>query len=315
MRDKLLHLLSDGYFISGERLAGHLRVSRTAVWKQIAALKNLGYDIESVKNKGYRLISRPDAPIAEEVTYELNTRVIGRELKYFNELPSTNLYAKQLVKSKVLEGTVVVAEVQTKGRGRKERTWFSPEGGLWFSVILFPNIPPQRGMILTMAASISIVQGIREVTGLNPAIKWPNDVLINGRKVCGVLTELDAEMDRINYSVVGIGVNVNNKLNAGLHGKATTLFKENGSRVSRVKLLRSILKNFDENYSKLMDDNYDFIRKSWISFSNIIDRKIRVGDGHISMEGVVTGVDEDGSLILKTEMGIQRVLSGNVEYL
>ena len=253
----------------------------------------LGYKVKSVKN----------------------TKVVGREIVYFKTVSSTNVYARKLVEDGVDEGTVVVADVQMNGRGRKKRTWFSPEGGLWFSVILSPNIPPQHGMMLTMAASVSVVQGIQEVTGLTSEIKWPNDVLINGRKVCGVLTELDAEMNRINYSIVGVGVNVNNKLDEGLYGRATTVSEEFGSQVSRVKLLQSILKNFDENYGKLIDGDYDFIRKIWVSFSNIINRKIQVKDDNKTIQGVVTGVDEDGCLILKTNEGVSRIFSGDVEYL
>lgn len=315
MRDKLLRLLRDDGFISGEQLAKNLVVSRTAVWKQINTLRGLGYEIESVKNKGYRLISRPDTPISEEVTVGLDTKVVGRELYYFKTISSTNLFAKQLIKEGVKEGAVVVADIQVSGRGRKKRMWFSPEGGLWFSLILFPAIPPHRGMMLTMAASVSVVHAIREITGLSPEIKWPNDILIKGRKVCGVLTELDAEMDRINYSIVGIGVNVNNKLDEGLYGKATTLLEEFGSQVSRVKLLRSILKSFDENYMRLVEGDYGFIRDKWVSLSNIVGREIRVSDDNKTIPGVVSGIDEDGCLVLKTDTGIQRIWSGDVEYL
>lgn len=315
MRDKLLCLLGDDGFVSGERLANDLRVSRTAVWKQIESLRKLGYEIESVKNKGYRLVSRPDVPIPEEIISGLDTQIVGRGVVYFKTLSSTNVYARKLVDDGVAEGTVVVADVQHRGRGRKDRTWFSPEDGLWFSVILSPGIPPQRGMMLTMVASVSVVQAMRDVTGLSPVIKWPNDVLIDGKKVCGVLTELDAEMDRINYSIVGIGVNVNNRLDEGLYEKATTLLEEFGSKVSRVQLLRCILKRFDENYLRLMEGDYGFIRDKWVSMSNIVDRKVLVRDDDKTIQGIVSGVDEDGCLILKTDSGTQRIFSGDVEYL
>jgi len=261
-------------YVSGEYIAEHLGVSRVAVWKQIKSLQNIGYEIESVKNKGYRLVSRPDIPIAEEVTLGLNTKVIGKDIYYFKSLSSTNMLAKKLIKDGVEEGAIVVSDIQLNGRGRKKRNWFSPEGGLWFSVVLYPHIPLERGMLLTMASSVAIVQGIKETTGLHPVIKWPNDLLINEKKVCGILTELDAEMDRINYAVIGIGINVNNQLSEDLHGKATSLIHETGSKFSRVKLLRTILKCIDENYNKLKTGDYDSIMDSWFSHTNIIGRNI-----------------------------------------
>jgi BirA family transcriptional regulator, biotin operon repressor / biotin---[acetyl-CoA-carboxylase] ligase len=315
VRVEILKILSDAGFVSGEYIAKHLGVSRTAVWKQIKSLQNMGYEIESIKNKGYRLVSRPDIPIAEEVTLGLDTKVIGKDIYYFKSLPSTNLFAKKLVIDGVKEGAIVVSDIQLNGRGRKSRTWFSPEGGLCFSVVLYPHIPPERSMLLTMASSVAIVQGIKETTGLYPVIKWPNDLLINGKKVCGILTELDAEMDCINYTIIGIGINVNNQLSEDLQEKATSLIQEVGSRVSRVKLLRSILKCFDANYSRLISGDYDFIRDSWFSHANIIGRNIRVHGEKTILKGVVSSVDKSGCLILDTKDGSVRVVSGDVEYL
>jgi BirA family biotin operon repressor/biotin-[acetyl-CoA-carboxylase] ligase len=315
MRDKILHLLKDDEFVSGANIAENLGISRTAVWKQIKSLQRLGYKIESVKNKGYKLLYRPDVPIPEEILGDLNTRIIGRNIAYFKTLSSTNLYARKLVDDGVDEGTIVVADVQHHGRGRKGRLWFSLAEGLWFSIILSPNIPPQQSMILTMVASISVAQAIREVTGLDPVIKWPNDVLINGKKVCGVLTEIDAEMDRIKYSIVGIGVNVNNKLSEGLYGKATTLMQELGFSVSKVELLRCILKHFDENYMILSKGNHGFIRDNWVSMSNIVGKKVLVKEDKNTIQGFVSEVDIDGCLILQTDSGIQRVYTGDIEYL
>lgn len=315
MRDKLLKLLKKDCFVSGEQLAKHLKVSRTAVWKQIKTLQELGYEIESVKNKGYQLISRPDTPLSEEITPGLNTKIVGKKNFYFKTLPSTNIIAKQKIKENIPEGTVIVADVQTSGKGRKNRTWYSPEGGLWFSVVLYPHIPPQNGMLITMASSVSVAQAIKEITGVNPMVKWPNDLLLNGKKICGILTELDAEMDRINYAVVGIGINVNNPLSEELQEKATSLSQEIGSLVSRVKLLRSILKYLDTNYDKLISREYDSIRELWFSHTNIIGRKIQVQDEKTVVEGVVTDVDDSGCLILDTEDGRVRVVSGDVTYL
>ena len=315
MNDELLFLLEKYDFVSGETLAEKLKVSRAAIWKQIESLRRLGYEVESIRNKGYRLISKPDVPYSMEIVRNLDTKVIGRKLYYFKKLPSTNLFARELIDQKVSNGSVVVADVQTHGRGRKDRTWFSPTGGLWFSVIIYPDIPPRKSMMLTMAASLGVVDGIKTIASIVPRIKWPNDVLIKGKKVCGILTEIDAEIDRINFAIVGIGLNVNNTLPTDFSKYATTLRQECGSKVSRVQLLRSILKSFDEQYEKLARGKYDDIRKNWLSFSQIIGKHVRVHEGSISLEGIVDDVDEDGSLILKNDDGIHRVLSGDVEVL
>ena len=261
------------------------------------------------------MISRPENFTIDKVTRKLNTEIIGRNLYYFKSIDSTNLFAKKLVKEGIEEGVVVIADVQTSGRGRKNRTWSSPKGGLWFSVVLYPDTPPQRGMFVTMISSIAIAQGIKDITGLSPEIKWPNDLLINGQKVCGIFTELEARRDKINYTVVGIGLNVNNLLEKELQKTATTLRQEVGKKVSRAELLRSILKNFDKNYTTLISGDYSFIRESWLSHSNIIGKKIQVEDEETVITGVVFDIDNDGCLILKTKDGQIRIVSGDVKYL
>jgi BirA family biotin operon repressor/biotin-[acetyl-CoA-carboxylase] ligase len=315
MRDKILEILDSGGFISGEVLAEKLNVSRTAIWKQIKALRNLGYDIESIKNKGYHLLSRPDIPIFEEVSKDLNTKIIGCQIKYFKTLDSTNLFAKNLVKNNISEGFVVVADIQEKGRGRKDRTWSSLSGGLWFSVILYPNIPSQSAMIITMTFSVSIAQAIESITNINSRIKWPNDILIDNKKVCGVLTELDAEIDRVNYAIVGVGLNVNNKLERGLSKSAITLSKKIGKEVSRVELFKNILKKLDENYAKLISGNFTYLRNLWLSYSNIIGKKVLIIQERNTFKGIVSNVDDTGCLIVKTSKGDIRILSGDIEFL
>jgi BirA family biotin operon repressor/biotin-[acetyl-CoA-carboxylase] ligase len=247
--------------------------------------------------------------------FRLDTKIIGRNIYHFETIGSTNLFAKKLVKEGAEEGVVVVADVQSDGRGRKNRTWSSPEGGLWFSIVLYPKISPQRVMLITMASSIAVAQGIEEITGISPVIKWPNDLLINEKKVCGILTEIDAEIDSINYTVVGIGINVNNKPEKELQKTATTLKQEIGIQVPKVELLKSILKSFDEKYSRLTSGDYDFIRDSWLSYSNIIGKKIQVQDEETVTTGKVTDIDGSGCLILNTKNGNVRIVSGDVKYL
>ncbi|RLF28746.1 MAG: biotin--[acetyl-CoA-carboxylase] ligase [Thermoplasmata archaeon] len=317
MRRRLLSLLREDAFVSGEKLADILGVSRAAVWKQVTILRKKGYIIDSVRNKGYRLVSKPDIPYPEEVMDSLHTRVVGRRIFHFKTLSSTNVFARKLIGDGVEEGTVVVADTQYEGRGRMNRKWFSPEGGLWFSVVLYPNIPPHRAMLLTMAASVGVAEGIKHVTGIKLAIKWPNDLLTNeGKKICGILTEIDAEIDRINSAVVGIGINVNNELPESLRNQATTLTQTIGSKISRVQILRSIIKSFDENYSKIIDGDPDFVHRKWRCFSNMLNCRIKVVDGTRIATGMVVDVDENGCLLLENTRGeILRIRNGDVKYL
>lgn len=262
-----------------------------------------------------KLISKPDLFNPEEITKNLKTKIIGKKVYFFNKIPSTNLYAKQLIKEHIGEGTIVITDVQTRGRGRKNRFWYSPYGGLWFSVILYPDLSPESGMLITMTFSISVVQAIKDITGLNTEIKWPNDLLLRKKKVCGILTEIDSDLHKINYAIGGIGINVNNKIDEELKRTAFSLKQEIGSEVSRIKILRSILKNLDINYNKLKNKDFDYIKKTWLSFTKLIDRKIQITDEKIVIDGVVKDIDDNGYLILETESGEIRIVSGDIEYL
>jgi len=247
-------------------------------------------------------------------SYSLNlkTKIIGKKIIHFNKIPSTNLYAKKLIDENIDNGTIVIADVQTKGRGRKNRSWISPHGGLWFSVILYPDISPKRGMVITMAASISVTQAIRDIAGLKTEIKWPNDVLLKNKKVCGILTEFNAELNKIKYAIVGIGINVNNKIDGELEDIAISLKQEIGSEVSREKLFGLILENFDNNYYKLKNNDFEHIKKIWLTYSNIIGKKVRIIEEKNMIEGIVKDIYDDGSLIIKTNSGINNVLNGDM---
>ena len=316
MREKILNLLKTDDHISGEKIAEILNVSRTAVWKQINSLKKDGYEIDSIKNKGYRLLSRPDIPFSEEISKNLCTEIIGNTIIYFPEISSTNLHAKKLIGKNAKEGTIIISDVQKQGRGRKDRSWSSPIGGLWFSTILYPNLTPQNGMIVTMVASVAITRGIEETLNITPVIKWPNDLLIDNKKVCGILTELDAEMDKINYMIVGIGLNVNNKIDKELKKIAISLKQKTGSEISRVELLQSILKHFDRTYCDLLSGKYENIRNLWLSYSNIIGKKIQVEQSDkVKITGKVVDIDESGCLILKKKDGNVKIFSGDVTFL
>jgi len=261
------------------------------------------------------LIPENDLLNPEEIKKGLKTKIIGKKVYFFNKISSTNLYAKNLIKKNIEEGTIVIADVQTRGMGRKNRYWHSPYGGLWFSVILYPDLSPKRGIFITMAASISVVQAIKDINGVDTEIKWPNDLLLRKKKVCGILTEIDADLHKINYAIVGIGINVNNKLDDELKKIAFSLKQEIGSEVSRLKILKSILENLDKNYNKLINKDLDYIKKAWFYFSKIIGRKIQITDGNIVRKGVVKQIDDNGGLILQTEFGEIRITSGDIKYL
>jgi len=258
--------------------------------------------------------------MVEKLTHKLdllnlNSKIIGKKVFHFNKIQSTNLYAKKLVNENIDEGTIVIADVQTKGRGRKNRSWVSPYGGLWFSVILYPDIIPKRGMAITMAASISVSQAIKDITGLKTKIKWPNDVLLNDKKVCGILTELNADIKKIKNAIVGIGINVNNKVDEELKEIATSLKQEFGSEVTSLRLLGLTLENFDNNYEKLKINDFEYIKKIWLSYSNIIGKKVKITEENTMIVGVVKDIDDNGYLILKTDNGIKNVLNGDIIYL
>jgi len=261
------------------------------------------------------MIFRPNTSFAEEIVSGLDTKIIGRNIYYFETIDSTNLFAKKLVEKGIEEGVVVVADIQESGRGRKNRKWSSPRGGLWFSIILYPNIIPERAMIVTMMSSVATAESIRETSGFIPVIKWPNDLLINEKKVCGILTEIDAEMDKINYAIVGIGVNVNNEVDKELQDFAISLKQINRCNISRMNLFRSILRSLDHYYTQFLSKDYEAIRKLWLSYAKIIGRKVEVRDEDKVTNGIVSNVDDSGGLILQTNNGKERIISGDLKYL
>lgn len=314
-RQQILSQLKKHNMISGEDIAEKLNISRTAVWKHIQQLKNKGYQIQSIKHKGYQLSSVPNLPIEEEVSRGLVTHLIGKNIHYFSSLSSTNSYAKTLIKNKKAEGTVIIAGEQTTGRGRKNKAWDSKQGGLWFSIILHPRIPPQRAMIVTMAASIAVTKAINAIIKEKAVIKWPNDVLINGKKICGVLTEIDAELDCIHYLIIGIGINVNNPIDPSLHSTATNLKTLTHSTINLAQLLKQILEHFDELYQYIKKADYDYLIKQWLSHTNIIGKHVRIQKEKTTLKGIAIGINETGSLIIKTKQGEQQIVTGDIEYL
>jgi BirA family biotin operon repressor/biotin-[acetyl-CoA-carboxylase] ligase len=304
--------------ISGTELSQKLRVSRAAIWARIEELRKLGYEIEASPHQGYRLLSAPDVLHADDLISQLGkTKVIGRDIRVFAQTTSTNDVIEKLARDGVKEGVVVFAELQTRGRGRLGRKWISPaRKGLWFSVLLRPDLRPQETTQLTVAAATALRRAIAAQTDLKPEIKWPNDVQLRGRKVAGILTELNAELDRVKYVILGIGVDVNlaaNDFPMELRKSATSLRIETGEALSRAGLATAILRELDKDYARIGSGKFAAVADEWEAHCSTIghDVAIRVGDREV--RGRAEALDEAGALLLRTDHGhLERIIGGDV---
>ena len=321
MKERVLRVLKENTpeYISGEMLSRRLGVSRTAVWKYVNELKKEGYAIESSTKKGYKLVPASDILNEYEIRWGLETEVIGKDIRYFDEIDSTNNYAKRIAYDGCKEGTVIVADCQTAGRGRLGRSWLSSAGkGIWMSVILKPRIAPEDVQIITLAASVAVCRAIAAVTGIHAEIKWPNDVQVGGRKLCGILTEMEAEIDRVAFVVVGIGLNVTlrrEQMDPAFRETATSLAEEGAVGVRRAALVQAILARFEGAYDHLLGGRFSVVPDQWRALSVSLGQAVRVLglDGQVTVEGVAEAVDEEGALLVRDGAGeVHRVLSGEV---
>lgn len=310
-----------GGFVSGEQLSQELGVSRTAVWKHISALRAAGYLVEALPSRGYRLLSSPDTLAAEEIGVQLDTTLIGTRLINLPLTASTNTEAFRLAEEGAGEGTVVTADEQNKGKGRLGRTWSSPPGAnLYCSVILRPRIKPHEAPQLTFLSAVAVARAIEQTSGLKPEIKWPNDVLIGGKKVAGLLNEMSSETDGINFVILGIGVNLNmtaGQLPGDLRHPATSLFIETGTKVGRARFTALLLNELDRLYTGFLDHGFAQVRREWQERCNADGREVVVGnDGCDDIRGRFAGIDSDGALLVQCPDGtIERILSGDVRVL
>jgi BirA family biotin operon repressor/biotin-[acetyl-CoA-carboxylase] ligase len=301
--------------VSGEYLAAQLGLSRAAVWKRVHRLKAQGYVIEGSPRRGYRLLAVPDKLLPAEVLQGLQARVFKGPVHHFETLDSTNNLAKELAARGAPEGTVVVAEAQTGGRGRLGREWYSPPGvGLYVSLVLRPMLPPMDLPQLTLTTAVAVFRAIRRVAGVAPGIKWPNDLLLHGKKLGGVLTEMETESDCIRYVVVGLGLNVNTPgFPAGLAATATSLTLAAGRAFSRVDLLKAWLEEFDELYDRFLNQGFAPILEEWKGLTVTLGRAVTVRQGPREISGLALDVAPDGALLLRTANGeIVRVISGEI---
>lgn len=310
-----------GGFVSGETISRELRVSRTAIWKQINGLRRLGYVIEAVPSRGYHLASAPDVLSVEEITAHLDAAVMGRRLVCLAETASTNGDAFRMAEQGGEEGTVVLADCQSGGKGRLGRVWSSPAGvNLYSSIILRPGGMPHEAPQLTFLSAVAVARAIEGVTPLKPEIKWPNDVLIKGRKVAGLLNEMSAETDGINFVILGIGVNLNmtaEQFPADLRHPATSLLLESGRPVARARFAALMLGELDRLYGEYRRQGFGPVREEWQSRCNARGRELTVSDGGSeTVRGTFAGIDPSGALLVRGEDGgVTRILSGDVRVL
>lgn len=303
-------------FLSTKEISEKLRVHPYVVYQAIKELRRWDFEISSEKGKGYRLVNSPDRILAVEVKKKLKSKILGKEVLSYRSLGSTNQLAFRLAEAGVGEGTLIVADEQTQGRGRMGRSWHSPPGlGLWTSVILRPNIPPFKAPGLSICAGLALAQTIRKLTGLDARIKWPNDCLINGLKVGGILLELSAELDRTNFVIAGIGVNVNHlpkDFPEKLSGRATSVRIEWGEEISRLKLLTSFLQRFESVYLDFKKKGLSPQRQLIKKFSSLLGKKVAVRFGRGRIEGLAQDIDDNGSLVIMTPKGERVVRAGEV---
>jgi BirA family transcriptional regulator, biotin operon repressor / biotin---[acetyl-CoA-carboxylase] ligase len=306
-------------FVSGEAISGKLGLTRTAVWKHVNALRAQGYRIDAVPARGYRLAEVPDRLTALELRPLLNTHDLGRTLHAHEELASTSDLAKELAEAGAEHGEVVIAETQTAGRGRRGRAWSSPpRKNLYFSVVLRPELPPARAAELTLVASLAICDALRQA-GVDAGIKWPNDLLVGGRKIAGILTELAAEPDRVHWVVLGVGVNVNaapEDFPPELRDEATSLLIERGEPAPRALFAAACLTALEDWLDVHEERGFEAIRQAWRERSVTLGREVVVRTDGREIAGVAEDLDADGALLVRTAAGgLERVLSGDVQLL
>jgi len=319
MRTRILEILrnSPEEYLSGEEISNQLSVSRTAIWKQMQTLKQAGYDIEAHPRRGYRLKNLPDLLLPYEIRDIVTTKKLGKvEIYYSAEIDSTNNEAKKQANLGCPEGVIVLSEGQNGGRGRLSRNWFSPTGkGIYLSVVLRPPFNPYDAPKCTLLAAVAVTKAIRSITGVECGIKWPNDILYQGKKIVGILTEMSAEFDAINHVVIGMGINVNIKeqdFPAELVDIATSLSIIVGHDISRLTLLNAILVELEQAYDCVIQQGFSEMLNEWRELSVTLGEKVTVYGSGKEFSGKAVDIDNDGALLVETEGVLERVLAGDV---
>lgn len=319
--DKIVTLLKShqSEFLSGEKISKSLALSRAAVWKNIKKLKSLGYKIESRPKSGYRLRQGTDLLVPWEVSDGLQTDIIGRKIYYFGTIDSTQNFALELAKRPHENGSLVIADRQTQGRGRLNRKWVSPKGGIWMSILLRPNFEPSYTSLFPMATSLALAVSIEKTLKIKTELKWPNDITIKGNKVAGILIDASVESNKIDYLIIGIGINF--KINPGTisksikqkkYGIATLVNKEQDIRPA--ELVRQFLLELEKTYNNILTGTVGTIRKEWMKRSSTIGKNVTITTTTGTLKGKVIGIDKTGALALSRNGKVQHVLAGDMTY-
>lgn len=324
MKKQILKILREAgeEFVSGQNLCQHMGVTRQAVWKNIRQLKEYGYEIESVSNKGYRLVARPDKLYGPEIESYLTEESFCKRVECHERIDSTNLRAKQLAETGEPEGTLVVADEQTAGRGRRGRGWASESGvGIWMTLILRPELEPAHVPGITLVAALAVNRSIREICGVDSRIKWPNDIILNGKKICGILTEMSSEINYIHYAVTGIGINANTEhFPKEIADTATSIYLQTGKRVDRAALAGRFVNLFGEYYEQYLTDGSlaAFVKEYDQMLANR-NQQVRIYHGMMEdadpseiETGIARGIDATGALLVEMDGGCKAVVSGEV---
>jgi BirA family biotin operon repressor/biotin-[acetyl-CoA-carboxylase] ligase len=310
-----------GEWLSGEAVSATLQVSRTMVWKQVKLLQNEGYEVDSSSKKGYRLMASPDILSSEEVSPGLTSEVFGRQAYfYYPTIDSTNKQARILATEGYPEGTVVVADMQTDGRGRRGRSWYSPAGqGIYMSIILRPRLPLKEISRISLMNAVAVAETIEAELNLPARIKWPNDILIHNKKIAGILSEAVTDMDGIEYMVIGIGLNINNPAGdfpEDFRTQPTSVLAEKQRPASRVKLLQGLLVRLENHYFKLQSGNFTDTLAIGKSLSMVIGQEVRLETSNGFVVGQAVDIDDNGFLLVRDESGLMHtVMSGEINIL
>ena len=318
MDEKILKILRThtDRFISGQDLSKRLSLSQTTVIRHIHKLRNEGYDIQAQPHWGYKLVALPDKLLAQEISWRLNTKIVGQKILSYDTVDSTNTVAFSLAEKGASEGTTVFAEAQRKGKGRLGRNWVSPKsGGIYLSAVLRPQIHPDEASLITLLAAVSCAKAIRKTCGLQALIKWPNDILVNNKKVCGILTVMQAQDNKVKFVILGIGINVNTPITK-LPPGASSLRKEaekGKARFSRLELARELLQQLDQEYLSFRHKGGTGIITQWKNFSALSGKRVKVIFQDKTIEGQAQDIDEQGALIVRLDSGFkQHLLTGDV---
>lgn len=316
MKTEILKLLraTDGY-VSGQQISEQLGVSRAAVWKAIRRLQDEGYQVEAVRNKGYHIVGTPDVMTKEELDSLMKTRWAGRNILYYETTDSTNLRIRQAGDEGAPHGTLAVADRQTAGRGRRGRTWESPAGSsIYMSVLLRPDIAPNKASMLTLVMALSVAEGIQQCIPIIQ-IKWPNDIIVNGKKLVGILTEMSAQVDYINHVTVGVGINVNmTAFQEEIADTATSLCLECGHAVKRAPLIAAVMERLEENYEIFLEtEDLSGLMERYSALLVNRDRDVRIIGEKETYQAHAIGIDRTGELIVRREDGtMEKIYAGEV---